>query len=57
MKVDRTPYCQVHNRHQTSIGLWNETMIYALLQNPYDCPCDKCDNPSQIEIDFEDGSI
>ena len=57
MKVDRTPYCQVHNRHQTSIGLWNETMIYALLQNPYDCPCDLCDDPSQIEIDFEDGSI
>lgn len=61
MKRTQVPVCSVHNRFQTSHGRWLEQsedfeehikFTDAIIE--LESPCDLCDDPSQIEIDFDD---
>lgn len=61
MKRDVIPVCSVHERFQTVRGRWlpksedfQHHVIYTHSQNAYiqESPCDKCDDTSQIKIDF-----
>lgn len=65
-KRDSVPYCTVHNKFQTQNGRWldaSEDLGEHLTFNGLtrdslmESPCDECDDPKQIEIEFEDGSI
>ena len=63
VKRDYIPVCTVHNRFQTQNGRWlnvsedyHEHVVYTCSQDHEDIesPCDKCDDPRQIDIDYEE---
>lgn len=62
-KRDIIPVCSVHDKFQTVNGRWlNKSegfanhVVYTHSQDAsiLESPCDECDDPGQIEIDFEE---
>jgi len=60
---DIIPVCSVHNKFQTERGRWldksedfDNHIIYTKSQDAsiLESPCDECDDPKQIEIEFEE---
>lgn len=66
MKRDIIPVCTVHNRFQTRNGRWIDNSFGELEKHKEFCcvdnvteletPCDLCDDPDQLEIDFRQAS-
>lgn len=61
MKRDSIPVCSVHDKFQTVNGRWlnksedfDNHIIFTQSQDAeiLECPCDECDSPNQIKIDF-----
>lgn len=62
-KRDSIPVCTVHGKFQTTNGRWfvqsedfDNHVIYTGSQEAelIESPCDECDDPKQIEIQFDD---
>lgn len=54
MEKDFVFFCKVHNRYQHTDGHWYYVADLDQDINEIDTPCDHCDDPSQIVIEFEE---